>query len=152
MAQEKQLITVPDLTTEQLLDQADQALKLTYLTADFETWDFVRFERGKIYEVLVWTPGREVMTYEVQQYFESLKADGNTAAFVAWVAKADPEGRHASIPLNYSRLFRSGKCLYAPTFFRDRDYRGLGHGDDIAKLWDDDWSFVGFRPVEPVPR
>lgn len=137
-------IQVSDLTASELIALAKKELKLTYLDGDLVKWNFITDERGKTYEVQVWKPGREVVpAAEVREHFKDGFV-GNTAAFVAWVTKHNPEGYHASIPED-ARLFQDGSHLYAPGFFRDESRRKLGLYNDVRYRWYDSWCFVAFR-------
>lgn len=140
----RDLVTVPDLPAAALIELAKMDLKLTYLDGDLAKWGFITDERGKIYEVQVWKPGRDFVTAaEVREHFKNGFV-GNTAAFVAWVTKHSPEGYHASIPED-ARLFAHGSNLYAPHFLRVGERRGLCLSYDVRSRWNDDWSFVAFR-------
>jgi hypothetical protein len=142
----RDLITVPARSAAELIAQA-KTLGLTYLDKDLESWDFIRDEAGKTYEVLVWKPGREVVpATEVRAHFPK-GFTGNTAAFIAWVTKHDPEGYYASIPED-DRLFADGGSLFAPNFFRAEADRKLGLYYDLRRRWCDYWSFVAFREVQ----
>lgn len=146
-SEKQDLITVPRLSAAELVARAKEKLNLTYLNPDLARRGFVTDEAGKTYEVLVWAPGRYVTTDEVRKHFEALKADGNTAAFVAWITENDPEGWHASIPSDDSRLFPFGGHLYAPRFYRDDDDRDL-RLSHVDGEWDGGCRFVAFREVK----
>jgi hypothetical protein len=142
-------ITVPNLSAAELVTQAKNKLKLTYLDeTGYAGYDFVTDEGGKTYEVLVWKPGRYVETKEVRKHFEELGAGGNTAAFVTWVTEHNPEGYYVSIPSDDSRLFRGPESgdLDAPRFCRGGSGRSLSL-DVVHDGWDGHWSFVAFREV-----
>lgn len=145
--QARDRITVPVLSADKLVEQAQSKLNLTYLNPDLARRGFVTDEAGKTYEVLVWAPGRYVTTDEVRKHFEALKADGNTAAFVAWITENNPKGWYVSIPSDDSRLFPGGDGLCAPRFYRGDDGRGLSLGH-VDVEWSDDCRFVAFREVK----
>ena len=141
-------ITVPDLSGPELIAAAEKALVLTYLDADYAKYEFLRDERGKTYEVMVWKPGREVVPgKEVRAYFKERGFHGNAAAFIAWATKHNPNGYHATI-LEDDRLFRgAGGGLFAPDFVRDDGRRKLSLYYGVRNRWLDGWAFVAFREI-----
>ncbi len=143
----RDLITASNLSASERIGRAQTKLKLTHLDEGYKSYDFVRDEGGKTYEVLVWAPGRNVTTREARKHFEALEADGNPALFVDWVTEHSPGGWHVSIPSDDSRLFPRGGSLCAPSFYRDvafrRLYLGLVYGG-----WSGDCRFVAFREVK----
>lgn len=148
MTQATDLITVPDLSAAELVAKAKRKLRPTVLSPNLTSWDFIRDERGKTYEVQVWKPGRAVVpAEEVRPHFTD-GFTGNTAAFVAWVTKNSPLGFFASIPED-ERLFRGGEYLRALSFGRDGGYRMLRLYHDVRGRWKDaSWSFAAFREVK----
>jgi len=143
----RDLIQVPDLTASQLVELAQKELKLNCLDPNLATWNFVTDERGKTYEVKVWKPSCVVVSAdEVRKHFKDGFV-GNTAAFVAWVTKHNPEGYHATIPAD-DRLFQYGSDLCAPYFYRGEGGRSLNLCGDVRGRGYDYWSFVAFREVK----
>ena len=139
-------ITVPDLSAVQLLEWVRSRLTLEYPISAIEGWDFVRDERGKTYEVEVWTPGcRVVPAWEVRPHFSN-GFFGNTAAFIAWVEMTNPLGQFASIPED-DRLYCLGSQLRALNFERVNGRRGSFDSRHVRNRWGASWSFVAFREV-----
>lgn len=146
------LITVPHVTSVELIDQAQEKLGLTYLDKAFGKWDFIRDELGNVYQVGIWTPRRSVRpSLEVRSHFQHGFV-GNTTAFVVWATKFRPEGWYASIPED-DKLFRGGGGLFeddadlcAPYFYLDHELCGLGMGC-ATERWGDGCTFVAFRKV-----
>lgn len=140
-------ITVPNLSAADLVAQTKKEFNLNCLDADLAKWDFITDERGKTYEVQIWTPGRGVVpATEVRTHFKDGFV-GNTAAFIAWVKKTNPQGSHASIPED-DQLFRRGDYLCALYFRRVGEGRELNLCSDVRLRWHDYWSFVAFREVK----
>lgn len=142
-------ITVPNLSAKELFALAEEKLELTFPDdSGYASYDFVRDEGGKTYQVMVWQPVRSITTEEVCKYFNGLGFDGNPAAFLAWATEHNPEGCHVSLPSDDSRLYRhplSG-VLYAPLFASGDGYRELGLCF-VDRWWSAYWSFVAFREV-----
>lgn len=145
------VIEVPaELTEEQLVADLEreferQGIKLSYLNQSFRTWKFIMDERGQKYEVVTWTPGREVKSEEVQAHFRDLGASGNAVLFTMWIMKRKPFGYYASIPED-KQLFHDGGHLYAPSFVRDGDSRGF-RLRAVRDPWVGRWVFVAFRAI-----
>jgi hypothetical protein len=141
-------IRVPDLSGPELIAEVKKALVLTYLNPDYAKCDFLRDERGKKYEVMIWKPGREVVPgEEVRVYFKERGFHGNTAAFIAWVTKHVPNGYHATIPEDDRLFCDADGYLCAPSFVRaggGREFRLYG---DVRNLWGGRWAFVAFREI-----
>lgn len=144
---ERGLVTVPDCSTAELIALARKKLKLNYVDPDYANYDFFRRSRsvaGRSYRVFVWSPDRAVTNREVRARFRTVHADGNPAAFIAWIMEEDPEGRHASLPSG-SFLYRDPDSwlVRVPHFVKD-NRRELGlYG--IGRMWFAQWSFAAFR-------
>jgi len=156
------IITVPVLYPSVLVTRAYHRIDPTYLSNDFTNWDFTQHRveegqsartikvHGKRYEVLTWQPGEGRSTEQVREHFKALNADGNTAAFIAWVMETMPSGYHISIPCDDTLLWREpvsgGLC--APFFFHDIANRMLCLGG-VYGGWHDRSVFVAFRELPP---
>jgi hypothetical protein len=149
-------ITVPNLSAAGLIAETKEKLGLEVLELDelgYRFYDFMNDEAGRTYDVRVWVPNRPVKTSEVRKYFSDLGFDGNTAAFLTWVAKSNPRDYHMSIPSDDSRLYfhRQLRLLCAPGFQHPRPkkrYLALTRVDGaVDGAWREHWRFVGFRPV-----
>src|SRR3989339_380556 len=123
-------VVVQSIPAPQLVEWVKGKLTLTYLNLNFATWDFLRGEGGKRFEVLTWAPGRWVSSDEVRTYFRGKGSVGNTAAFLSWIGETNPEGYWVSIPEDEHlwRHPRSGS-LCAPNFLRDGSRRRLSLSD-----------------------
>ncbi|MDD5438092.1 MAG: hypothetical protein PHC70_03025 [Patescibacteria group bacterium] len=155
------IIVVPDLPTVELLAQAEKRARLTHLNPDLKTWNFCEYRvekgeparilevRGKKYEVLLWRSGYYVVTENVRDHFRALGADGNTAAFIAWISEAELSGGiYASIPSDDALLFRfPDGYLCAPTFSCDGADRRL-YLRCVGHVWLYDCAFVAFREIQ----
>lgn len=148
----RDLITVPDLSAAELVAHAKKTLALhaPHPETDLETWDFIRDERGKTYEVQTGKLDRMfVLASKVREHFTDGFV-GNTAAFVAWVIKHNPEGHYASFPED-DRLIRGVGFLCVPGFIRREPNMHMlslhGVGD---RRWGSHWIFVAFREVKPA--
>lgn len=140
-----------NLTTRELIQHAQEQLGSAHIASAFFTWDFVRDEGGKIYEVQVCQPNREVVpATELPGNFKNGFA-GNTAAFIAWVIQNNPKGCHASIPEEDRLLPRciKGKVeLAAPSYAHVGNTRGeLRLSMDTRRKWGQSWSYVAFREI-----
>ncbi len=130
------VIIMPDLAPTEFVVQTDKGELVRILEA-----------RGKRYEVLIWMPGRFATTREVRKHFKALGADGDTAAFIAWVTETNPDGYFASIPSDDTLLFWHSDRLLAPCFHpHDRTIHGLWL-HDLEHGWDLRWVFVAFREI-----
>lgn len=153
------VLTVPDLSPTELVAWAHEKVGFTHFNPKLKTWNFYQYRvpagqpprylevRGKRCEVLMWKPGVKVTTQQVRSHFAALKADGNTAAFIAWIAEKNPVGFYTSIPSDDALLFRDGYgFLYAP-FFRCYDtFRWLSLRCVDGDL-DGSRVFVAFREI-----
>lgn len=149
LSEQKLLVTVPDLTPANLVAQVHDTLTLTDFNESYASWDFIRDERGKTYEVLVWKPGRVVTSDEVRKHFAALGADGNTAAFLVWIVKNDPKGWFVSIPSQDARLFQQAADFAAPGYYRGAGDRMLGF-KFVDTEFHEDYCFIAFREVKPA--
>lgn len=142
------IVTVPDMSAADLVALAKQNLALTHLDEDLPRWDFIQDERGKRYEVLIWSPGRDVVATDTRAYFSERKFNGNTAAFIAWVVARNPEGYWASTPDEAARLWRDPRSrrLCALRFIRDGADSWLNI-DFVGNGWGSHWSLVAFREI-----
>jgi len=147
MTSTESFVDVSNLSASSLVTKATMELKTTLCSRELQNWDFVRDERGKTYEVMTHSFGRDVSTDEVRNHFRALGFAGNTAAFVAWVTKHKPDGYHASI-LDFGRLWRTADNtnLSTPFFKRNGDFLDLGLCS-IEHKWGWGWIFVAFREV-----
>ena len=142
----RDFITVPDLPAPELIELVKKKHNLTGLDPDYAKYDFLYYERGMTFEVKMWKPDREVVpAAEVREHFTDGFV-GNTAAFLALVAKNDLEGYHASIPED-DRLFRPGDYPRAPHFVRDVSYRELRLSGVAPGRWHCYMCFWAFRKV-----
>jgi len=150
--QETGTVTVPDLPANELIALArrsfqEAGIPLTYLDSDYNGWNFLLDERGKTFRVFTRNVGREWESEEARTWQKSIGADGNTAAFIAWVIKHKPMGLFTSIPNDRARLFRySSGILYAPFFYRDGDRRKLDLSD-VRSRWDAVSFAVAFSAI-----
>lgn len=145
----RDLVTVPDLSSGDLIELVKRECKFTNFDEDLAAWDFIRDECGKTYEVRVYRPEREVIpAEEIRAYFKMFGFFGNTAVFVAWIAKHNPKGSHASIPEDDS-LFQRGDSLCALGFRHHGEDRLSDLDHDVRSRWRGRWSFVAFREVKP---
>lgn len=139
------------LTKEHLIRFAQAQLGSAHIASEFFTWDFIREERGKLYEVQVRTPNREIVpASEIHEHFTNGFV-GNTACFIAWAIEYNPKGFHASIP-ELSQLLQkniNGKTeLAAPYYGLSGDSRGdLSLSIDARYKWSQGWSYVAFREI-----
>jgi hypothetical protein len=145
-AEGRELIEVPDLSASELTALAKKQLDVDRGDDALDKWDFIRDESGKTYEVLVWKSDCEVTTEEVREHFKAEGADGNTAAFIAWVVKNRPKGKFTSIPLDDFRLFQRVAGLCALRFRWDKR-RYFTFGFNVSYPWPVGWSFVAFREI-----
>lgn len=153
-------ITVPDLSPAELVARAQREIDTTSLDDELVAWNFTEHRvekdeptrainvRGKKYEVLTWALGGYRTTEQVREHFKGLNADGNTAAFIAWVTETKPRGFHVSIPSDDTLLWRNPKSgsLYAPCFGHDDAYRDL-FLSGVRVGWSAFSVFVAFREI-----
>lgn len=146
---QKTFITVPNLSAAEIVKLAKKEINLIYLAPELDTWDFIQDEQGKTYEVMKHDFGRKVSVKDVPAFFQERGFTGNTAAFIALMAREKPNGYHASIPERLWRDPESGK-LHVPHFAQFGGpilgLRWTGHdwsGDDGCP----GWAFVAFREV-----
>lgn len=146
-------VTVPDLPAAELIALVQRSFKeagipFTYFNPDLEAWDFLLDERGKTFQVLMYNFGRNWETHEARAWQKSVGADGNVAAFIAWVIAKKPMGWFVSIPNDDARLWRHPVrgFLCAPRFYRDDDYRDF-HLRDVQGQWGGGSSAVAFRAI-----
>lgn len=145
-------VTVPDLPVAELIALAEQSFKdagipLTYLNPDYSGWDFLLNERGKTFRVFTNTFTKDWEADDARAWQEDIGADGNTAAFIAWVIARKPTGYFVSIPNDDSPLCRdSDGRLCVPYFRRDADHRRLLL-NDVRHGWHRDYSVVAFRAI-----
>ncbi|HWR00126.1 MAG TPA: hypothetical protein VN397_04765 [Candidatus Methylomirabilis sp.] len=143
-----------DATAEGLVRDAKTeferaGIPLTHLNIDL--LHLIRLDldlvRGKTCKVFIRNFGRDWETSEGREWQKSVGADGNTAAYLAWVTKTKPMGWTVSIPSNDIRLFRSSDgYLCAPNFNRDgagREFNLFG----VWHRWDGDGSLVAFSAI-----
>ncbi|MFA6161095.1 MAG: hypothetical protein WCT54_05975 [Patescibacteria group bacterium] len=153
------VVTVPDLSPAELVAWAHKKVDFTHVNPNLKAWDFNQYRvpegqtprylevRGKRYEMLTWRPGERVTTQQVRDHFAALKADGNTAAFIAWIAEKNPVGWCTSIPSDDALFFRDGDGDLCVLYFgRDVADRGLNL-DDVGHDWNAGWVFVAFREI-----
>ena len=147
------IILVPDLAAVDFTALVKRELRLTYLDPDYERWDFYRGldgkkipGRGKRFEPLLWTPGRQVSSEEVRSYFCERGMIGHVGAFTEWRRTCGLQGWHASIPDDNGCWRSPDGSLYAPYSDFDGGHRRLDQ-DRLADDWDDYFSFVGFREL-----
>jgi len=155
----KTFVVVPNLSPADLVALAMEKGNLTHLDPDLVAWNYCQYRveegrpprilevRGKRYEVLTWKPGKGVTSQQVRDHFKDSGADGNTAAFVAWITETKPAGYHASIPSDDALLFRlSDGYLCAPYFDCGDAHRKLNLRD-IEGGWRVSCVFVAFREI-----
>ena len=149
----ERFIFVPDVEATELTAIAKQELDLTYINSDYELWDYYQGNdgkpisgRGKVFEVMMWKPGREVSTEEVRRHFEAEGFTGHAGAFTQWRRVCGLQGFHASIPDDNGCWRRSDGALCAPYSYFSDGYRKLDHRW-VNGRWDLSWSFVAFREL-----
>ncbi len=140
-----ELISVPDLSVMELLDQLKRGQRLV-LDPRYVSWNFLRDEGGKTYKPVVWSPRRYVTTAELFTRFSELGAEGNIPAFIRWVAENDPKGYWVSVPRDSGRYFVGTHDHFAPSFLRIGESRSLSLAG-VRGRWYADESFVAFREI-----
>lgn len=153
------VVVVPDLSPIEIVSQLAQRIELTSLDSKFKKWNFCQYRiakgqpvrtldvRGKRYEYLEWMPGKRVSTSQVWDHFGELRADGNTAAFIARIMQSKPQGYYASIPSDDALLFHGmfGR-RHAPIFHSGTSLHGLLLSP-VNRKWPDRWVFTAFREL-----
>lgn len=146
-------ITVPDLPAAELIALAQHSLEeagipFTYFNPDLRAWNFLLDERGKTFQVFTHCFGRDWEAHEARTWQRSVGADGNVAAFIAWVIAKKPMGWFVSIPNDDARLWRHPVYggLFAPSFDRYDGSRHFGLGD-VRGEWSGVRSVVAFRAI-----
>lgn len=140
-------VIVPILSCADLVAHMRRLVEPAYLNPEIADWDFIQDEQGKQYEVLTHRFNRDVSSDEVRAFFKEKGFEGNTAAFIAWIAEHKPQVYSVSIPED-DRLFRDSTSgdLYTPYFNWDNGYCGLNL-NTVEGDWGDDCMFVAFRVV-----
>ncbi|MEI7512851.1 MAG: hypothetical protein WCK01_05345 [Candidatus Uhrbacteria bacterium] len=141
-------VTVPDLPADRMIKLIDKLFEPSYLDPDFVGWDFMRGERGKTFDVKVWTPDNDLASAnEVRSHFKKRNNfRGNTAALLAWFAKCDHDGRYATVPEN-KHLYMLGRSGCLPQCIRTEGdaklhlFRSV-NGPCVAS---EGWTFLGFK-------
>lgn len=125
------VITVPDLPLRDLLAAVEE-MAGPFDDLDRGSWErnfTIGDARGKVYEVAVWHPGRQVTRDHVRRFFRAFGGDrpfrGNTAAFLAFVAIFRPDGFFTTVLSTQA----------APSFTRLRCGEGkMPNGRSVSSL------------------
>ena len=151
LAQEiRGIVTVPDLSAAKLFALVRKRAGLTNHAPALASWDFMRDERGKRFEVMVWgrLGGCCTSTGMVREYSNEVGFHGNVAAFIAWCMEPPPIGGYVSIPDEDTLLFRDKhRHFFAPCLDRDSTDRGIGLVGTRGTL-EGNQNFVAFREVK----
>lgn len=142
-AESPSIVTVPDMSSADLIRHATQTLQGVSIDWEFESWDFLKDEdRGMSFEVRTHAFGRRVWTAEVCKHFLRGGYEGNTAAFIAYVIDRRPRGWITSLSVKMSRLYRdrSEHTFKAPCF------KGVDlFLASVNDHWSSEWTFASFR-------
>lgn len=138
------LITVPNLPEQALVNLARTELDLSLFDRDYAKYRFSRGEQGKTFEVKCWKPEKELRpSPEVRTWFKDGFV-GNTSAFIAWIARNNPSGYYVTLPDDRD-LYAEGHRLSAPCYIHKRDRIELCLYNGIEQTWGDVWTYVAFR-------
>lgn len=147
-------ILMPDIDAVDLTALTKSHCDLTYLDGDYAEWNFyVDVDgrpisgRGKRFECMTWTPGRDTKSDEVRVYFKKRGFYGHAGAFTAWVKERKPQGYHASLPENNGCCRDSEEGFFCPPFsyFGSNDRKLALNRAGIR--WENVWVFIAFREL-----
>lgn len=146
------LITVPDLSSADLIALAKMRCDLTQVYPDYRQWDMFEGADGRVirgrdktFRVSTWTPSRDVYSRDVREHFKANGFYGHAAAFIAWFINRMPRSpyAYATIP-DDNGCYHSSGGMYAPRLESPGPTRILGL-HSYYSCWDAGWTFVGFK-------
>lgn len=115
-------VTIPVLSTWDLIQRVREALDVTRIDPDYEHWRFCMHivqpggEGESEFEFLTYRPTENLYPEAIRQYFKERGYFGHPAAFMAWLIDQGPRGYRASFPEDEA-CYRSGNGrLKAPSF------------------------------------
>lgn len=156
---DRDLVVIPDISSREMLQQLIKKMGRQFtIDRRYLDWDFLVGEHGKCYEAFQWNGGECTKSRDVWNHFQFFGADGNVAAFTAWLLKhgATLEERYVTLPSDSSKLYQdpeSGQRLI-PDFAKDgdgavnQDEGSERRGDALCLEWEqEEASEHGFNSV-----
>jgi hypothetical protein len=140
-------VQVSDLAHRDFLSAVYSAVGLASLDHHYHEYDFLRDERGQVYEVMTWKPGLCPCSADIiHEHFAGLGFRGNAAAFLEWIMDGPGEGSFITVPDDDGCYHGANQYTYVPHLWHNGSRPMLSL--DALGSWHSGCTFVAFRKVK----